>query len=661
MDFITVQKEPLLAYSDPDFQAIFQSIPGNFLILEPNAPVFTILAVSDQYAAVTNTIRENIVGRGLFEVFPDNPHDPYADGVVNLTASLHAVIRDKKKHKMNVQKYDIQNNEGSFSIRYWSPTNSPVFSNNGELSCIIHSVLDITEQVETKNKLKDLQLDTQVYELFMQAPVAISIVKGEENVIALANDRILELWEKDSGVIGKRAQDVLPELKEQGFMELIDRVRKSGEPYYAYETIVLLMRKGKEKTLYVNVVYQPYYETDGGISGVIMIASDVTEQVIARKKVEDSERQFRQIADSMPQIVWTARPDGYLDYYNKQWYEFTGFLEAYGDQSWIPILHPDDVKLCYDSWYNSVQTGEEYLIEYRFKDRKHGDYRWFLGKALPIKDEQGNITKWFGTCTDIHDQKVQAERLEEKVNVRTRELKEKNSELEQFAQVSSHDLQEPLRKILIYTDLIKSDPQNTMTERSNLSLEKVCEATQRMSNSLRELLNYTSIARDSQFTQVDLNDVVKNVLDDLELVIHRKKAILQVNELPTINAIPLQIQQLFFNLTNNALKFSRPGTIPVVQIDNRILNSEERKKFRSLLPDKDYVEITVKDNGIGFEQKYADQIFIMFQRLNDRSQFEGTGIGLSLCKKVIDNHGGLISVTSQPNEGASFKVVLPIN
>ena len=217
MDFTTLQREPLLAYSLPDFQAIFQAIPGNYLIVQPNSPTFTILAVSDQYNAVTNTDRSDILGKLLFEVFPDNPEDPNADGVANLTASLEEVIRERKVHRMKIQKYDIPNADGSFSVKYWSPTNSPVLDSRGEVRCIIHNVIDITEQVETKKKLKILQVDEQVHELFMQAPVAISIVRGEDNIISLANDRMLELWGKDAQIIGKRAQDMLPELKEQGF------------------------------------------------------------------------------------------------------------------------------------------------------------------------------------------------------------------------------------------------------------------------------------------------------------------------------------------------------------------------------------------------------------------------------------------------------------
>lgn len=643
----------------PDYRSIFESMPGNYLVIEPNAPYFTIIAVSDGYAAQTKVKKEEIIGKALFEVFPDNPGDPYADGVSKLSASLETVIREKRPHLMPVQHYDIPAHNGSFLTRYWTPTNSPVLNDYGEVAYIIHHVVDATEQMEARNNLQTLDLNKQAHNLFMQAPVAISIFKDTKNFIALANDRMLELWGKNSSVIGRPVQEVIPELEEQGFTELLYRVRQTGEPLYTFETIVALLRQGKEKTLYINFVYQPYYEIGKEITGVIMIATDVTYQVVARKKVEESERQFRQIADSMPQMVWTARPDGYLDYFNKQWYEFTGFKEGYGDQSWLPILHPEDAKLCYDTWYHAVETGEEYHIEYRFIDRKHDDYRWFLGKALPIKDEQGNIIKWFGTCTDIHDQKLQAERLEEKVNIRTRELKEKNSELEQFAQVTSHDLQEPLRKILIYTDMIKTDRDNKLTERSKINIDKVCDATQRMSNSLRELLNYTSIAKNDQFMLVDLNDTLNHVLDDLELVIHAKRAIIKAEALPMIRAISLQMQQLFYNLLNNALKFSKPGEPPVVEISARDMHANEIKNGITFTHDKQYVEITVKDNGIGFEQKYADQIFVMFQRLNDRSQFEGTGIGLSLCKKVIDNHGGLILVTAKPNEGAIFKIVLP--
>lgn len=649
---------PILKPLRADFQAIFESIPGNYLILKPDSPFFTIVAVSDSYASVTNTTRENILAKGLFEVFPDNPDDPLADGVAKLTASLETVIREKKQHVMQIQHYDIPNHDGTFSERYWSPTNSPVLNERGELTHIIHHVIDVTEELEVKRRLLTLELDQQAHELFMQAPVAISIFKDRSNVIALANDRILELWGKGAEIIGKAAQQVMPELKEQGFIELLDRVRKTAEPYYTYETIVIMMKQGREKTLYINFVYQPYYGSGGDVSGVIMIATDVTEQVVARKKVEESERQFRQIADSMPQIVWTSRPDGYLDYYNKQWYEFTGFKEGYGDQSWIPILHPDDVKLCYDTWYYAVQTGQEYLIEYRFKDRKHDDYRWFLGKALPIKDDNGKIIKWFGTCTDIHDQKVQAERLEEKVLIRTIELKEKNSELEQFAQVTSHDLQEPLRKILMYTDMIRNDRDNQLTFRSKTSIDKVCDATQRMSNSLRELLNYTSIAKNEQFTLVDLNETVRNVTDDLELLINAKEAMIKVDGLPVIRAIPLQMQQLFYNLLNNALKFSKPGEQAIIEINSKTLQAKDIQNFAGVSAEREYVEITVKDNGIGFEQKYADQIFVIFQRLNDRSEYEGTGIGLSLCKKVVENHGGQIIVTAKPYEGATFNIIL---
>ncbi|MGZ8536763.1 MAG: PAS domain-containing protein, partial [Flavisolibacter sp.] len=150
------------------------------------------------------------------------------------------------------------------------------------------------------------------------------------------------------------------------------------------------------------------------------------------QETEASREQFRQLADFVPQMVWTAEPNGSLDYYNKQWYEYTGFPISFGDQSWIPILHPEDVKKCVDTWYDSVHSGKPYEIEYRFKDRINGGYKWFLGRAVPVRNAEGRIVKWFGTCTDIHERKSMSENLESLVKERTEELERSNDDLQQF-------------------------------------------------------------------------------------------------------------------------------------------------------------------------------------------------------------------------------------
>jgi light-regulated signal transduction histidine kinase (bacteriophytochrome) len=246
-----------------------------------------------------------------------------------------------------------------------------------------------------------------------------------------------------------------------------------------------------------------------------------------------------------------------------------------------------------------------------------------------------------------------------RVKERTAELEKKNDELEQFAHVSSHDLQEPLRKILMFTGMIREKEYDNFSEFSKSRFDKITDAVARMSRSLKDLLNFTSLTKEEQFADVDFEEAVGTVENDLELVIAQKGAIIYKENLPVLKSIPLQIHQLFYNLINNALKFSKPDIAPEIRISCRKLNEAEKGQFKELDPVKEYYEIILKDNGIGFEQSYAEKIFVMFQRLHDKQKFGGTGIGLALCKKVVINHGGLIYAFSKPGEGASFHIILP--
>ena len=296
------------------------------------------------------------------------------------------------------------------------------------------------------------------------------------------------------------------------------------------------------------------------------------------------EKHFHQFADFMPQLVWTARPDGYVDYFNKQWYNFTGFEEGQGDQSWIPILHPNDAQLCVDTWYNSVRTGNGYEIEYRFKDRKKpGSYRWFLGRACPIKDEEGRIIKWIGTCTDIDDQKRQEEVLEQRVRERTEsldrlnlELNRTNQNLQQFAYVASHDLQEPLRKIQSFGDILVNQFGAEIGNAGNDIVQRMQKAATRMSGLIRDLLMYSRLTdhRDS-FEPVRLDEVISEVTDDLEMVIEKAEAVVLLDPLPLVRGNSLQMRQLFQNLLSNALKFRRTDVQPEIKLSSRKVDAQE--------------------------------------------------------------------------------------
>ena len=264
---------------------------------------------------------------------------------------------------------------------------------------------------------------------------------------------------------------------------------------------------------------------------------------------------------------------------------------------------------------------------------------------------------WIGTNTDIHEQKAFAEELEQRVKERTYELETSNSELEQFVYITSHDLQEPLRKIRLFSDLVMGSADSLPAPSRN-HLEKINATALRMSVLLKELLNFTQLNREEGFEPTDLNTIVEKAMEDLELVIQQKSAEVRTDKLPVINAVPVQMHQLFYNLINNALKFTRPGEKPVVEIRS-VPPNLPAANAKHLQGETDYVEIVVKDNGIGFDQQQAQQIFKIFQRLHNRTAYSGTGIGLALCKKVVTHHYGDIYAISQPGKGAAFHVLLP--
>jgi PAS domain S-box-containing protein len=392
----------------------------------------------------------------------------------------------------------------------------------------------------------------------------------------------------------------------------------------------------------------------------ILLVNDITEQKRKEKSLRESEALFRFMAEAMPQKVWTADEKGELNFFNQHWTAYTGKtageLKAWG---WLNTIHPEDAVQNQQVWRDAIDTGNNFEFEQRIL-RKDGQYRWHLVRGLPRKDPFGKVLMWIGTNTDIHEQKAFAEELGKKVQERTYELENSNHELEQFVYVTSHDLQEPLRKIRMFTEIVKGT-LDKIDPISQKHLDKVSATAARMSALLKDLLNFTQMSRQEQFVETNLDEIVSKAQLDLELLISEKRAMIKAEGLPNISAIPVQMHQLFYNLINNALKFSQPGVPPVIEISAKTAGPKQMETFQSRDVDKQYFEIVVKDNGIGFEQSYAEQIFNIFQRLHSRTEFSGTGIGLALCKKVVVNHHGSIYALSEKGKGAAFHILLPSN
>lgn len=253
----------------------------------------------------------------------------------------------------------------------------------------------------------------------------------------------------------------------------------------------------------------------------------------------------------------------------------------------------------------------------------------------------------------------QLREYEDQLKGQIRQLETSNEELERFAFVASHDLQEPLRKIQSFADLITNRYSNLFDEDSMLFMDKISGSARRMSKLIKDLLNFSRISNHQEvFKTVELNAIVRRILDDQELRIKGIDAELEIGDLPVVQAVASQMDHLFNNLISNALKFTRAGVRPSLCIQSRLVNGEA---YAGLHPNRPYFEITITDNGIGFEEKYLDHIFKVFQRLHGKTSFEGTGIGLAICKRVVMSHHGYITARSRPNEGTTFVVVLPEN
>jgi signal transduction histidine kinase len=323
------------------------------------------------------------------------------------------------------------------------------------------------------------------------------------------------------------------------------------------------------------------------------------------------------------------------------------------------------------------QTISEPILQLADTARMVSDLHDYSVRARKTsQDEIGVLTDAFNhmlTQIEVQNSEIRSfnQQLEQKVRARTNELENaygklevvneklvrSNSDLEQFAYVASHDLQEPLRKIQIFTEMAeRTAEKNTETA---TYFEKIHASAKRMTELIKSVLNYSRLSKTGeQFEEVDLNTLVENTKTDFELMITEKNAVIKNEVLPVIHGIPLQLNQLFLNLFSNALKFSAGA--PVITITSRLLQDAEIKQNEHLHEREKYVEIVFADNGIGFEQQYADQIFTIFQRLHDKKSYEGTGIGLALCKKIVENHHGYISARSELGKGAAFYMYFPL-
>lgn len=547
--------------------------------------------------------------------------------------------------------------QGGIEIIYSSFSYSPIYDETGKRVGVLIAGIDTTDKVTNLKKLEESERNFR--NLVEQAPIGIAIVHGKDFVFDLANDFYQTIVGSPTSLIGKRIEDFTKGHNDENINVLLGRVRETGVPFRGKSSIVTTL-VGLETKRYINFIYEPLRESDGMIDRILVLVTDVSEQVRSIQAAQVAEKELRQMADVMPHLVWIATPDGTVTFISDRVAEFSGATRrADGTWRWEGMVHPEDAVTTAEQWQHCLEHGTPYEKEHRLL-MLDGTYRWHISRAFPFKNTDGKISKWFGTATNIDDQKRLSEELEIRVSERTKELQSSNSELAQFAYVASHDLQEPLRKIITFIQLLQRDLPS-LAEKPKNYLSKIEQSAMRMSVLIKDILNFSQLEKkENRFRETDLNESLNTVMSDLEVLIQQKRAEISCDRLPTLEAIPQQMNQLFYNLLSNSMKFTKEGVSPVIRISTRPLSRKEVLKFAELNPTLAYHLIQIQDNGIGFNQKFTDQIFTIFQRLNNGQTYAGTGIGLALCKKITVNHNGLIRATSVEGQGATFQVVVPV-
>ncbi len=511
------------------------------------------------------------------------------------------------------------------------------------------------------NRIYTLENAEKPYRILVENMNEGAVTFVESGMIFYSNRRFAEMIKTPlDKVIGSSVYDWISKDVVDNFKQILELGKKLGKQEVFYLA-------ASDNTFLKSLFSISPVEVNGN-PGYCLVVADLTDQEKldrVQREVEQakrSEEHFRLIAETIPQLCWIARADGFIFWYNQRWYNYTGTkakdMEGWG---WKSLHDPRLLPSVLERWQNSISTGNSFEMEYPLRSAE-GHFRWFLTRVMPFRDPENKIVNWFGTNTDIDDQKraisdreellkkirTANEQLEQKILERTKDLIQSNKELEQFAYVASHDLQAPLRHITSYVQLLtdKFKTSFVLDAQTEKWTKYIIGGAQQMKTLITDLLTYSRVGRvDINVEKVAMNELFTEVLDSLQGLIQKSEAKIIYINLPEIFGVRSQIKQLFQNLIENAIKFKTPGLDPVVTVSFE--EEDGRWKFR------------IADNGIGIDPKYFDKIFIMFQRLHSESKYSGTGIGLAICKKIIEFHGGKIGVDSMEGKGATFFFSLP--
>ncbi|MET0298324.1 MAG: PAS domain S-box protein, partial [Flavitalea sp.] len=550
---------------------------------------------------------------------------------------------------------------------------------DGKPSSITGVIQDVTAAVESTRALE--ASENRLKSIIEQSPVAMLVMRGDQFIIDQINAPMLLLIGQDKSVIGKSLIDVLPEIRNEAAWELTQKIYFEGVDFSGHEVMVTHSRGEKISNHFYNLEYRPLREGDK-ITGVIQVVSDITEQVIARKAVEAKEAALRNATELAQLANWRVDLVTNQAHYSDRMADWVGLKEKTFDLAGSSIIHPRDRESVAAGIRIALEPGSSGIFDetYSIVHIKTGQRRIIHAIGNVEYDEKGTPVAINGTAQDVTIQMELQVALESEVQKRTEELAaaieelratneeleesnqlllHSNDELAQYAYVASHDLQEPLRKIRVFTGMLDVDGEKS--SRNAGIIHKINTSATRMTLLIQDLLTFSRLLNsDNILREVSLEEIVRAVWDDFELIVDEKNANIEIASLPVIQAVSLQMNQLFYNLINNALKFTDQERKPAIVVRSSPMSTDEILKYiPKPLSFANYHHLTIADNGIGFEMEYYEQIFEVFKRLHARDNYPGSGIGLALCRRIVGNHNGFLFAESEVGKGSVFHVILP--
>lgn len=647
-----------LKQNEENLRSMVLDAPIGICIMDASSLVSEI--VNDSFVEIAGKPLEEIEGKFYWDTFAEarSYYEEALDTVVREGVPYHAnevelmLIRGGKEEKIFVTFVYV-----------------PLKNSEGKVKKVSVWVLENTQQVASRQKVE--QSEMEIRTLIEAAPFAIGVYKGPEMRVAFANKSIMDIWGKGNDVVGKLFSEVLPELDNQAVFTQLDEVYRTGIAFHIKNQPLDLIVDGAPYKYYFNYNLTPLFDAEGKVYGVMNTGVDLTELNLAKRKVEESEKNLRNTILQAPVAMCIFKgPQFVVEIANERMFELWG-------RPGKDILN----KSIFDGLPEAREQGFEALLEGVYTTGKT-----FVAEGVPTnlprngqietiylnfvyeahREADGSISGILAVATDVTAQLLARQKIEESVAERTKELAaaneklhKSNAELEQFAYIASHDLQEPVRKITTFTQMLENS-LGPMNEKSRGYLEKVNASANRMTALIRDVLAYSQLSEvNEQFERVNLNNIIEDIKIDFELAIEQKNAVIRYSGLPIIEAIPLQMSQLFGNLISNSLKYSKTDVAPEIEIKAELLTKEEVTEYPALNQNKSYHKIKFSDNGIGIKPEQISRVFNIFQRLHGKTEYAGTGIGLSICKKIVNNHHGDITALSSEGNGTTFVIILP--